>query len=217
MKKNIVYAKNPGELAVLENPGTPKKNKRKKHMARKKTTRKKRTTHRRKRRRRNPSIVKTGKNLFITYGLAAAGSIATIRGIQLGLDQIGQNLPSWIKDYTPIGLPLVLSPLIAWKYKGEIGQGIAGGMMLASVNAAINKFIPLPGGSGMSDARQYLGDGSMTVDANGILRDKNGNAIAQAVLSSGQSNSTGQYLGDNDSDTGSQSEHDWEKGELFTA
>ncbi len=153
----VRYAKNPGEL-VIDNPA-PRTKTKKRTMARKKHTSKKK-------RRRNPGVVKTGESLFLKYGIAAAGSILTVRLLQAGLNKFGGNLPEVVKKYVPVVAPAVGGIYLATKNKGKIMQGIAGGMILASVNSAVDAFIPSASASGMSD---YPGVKYLADDASGSL------------------------------------------------
>lgn len=200
----IKYARNPGEL-VIDNPAKPKK--RKKTMAK----RKRKTTRRR--RRRNPGVVKTGKNLFIKYGLAAAGALGSVRLMQFAVDKFGAKIPDAAKKYGAILIPAAGGVLLATKAKSEIWQGIAGGMVLASVNNGINALIP-QAGAGVSDGlnsaqNHYMGDGNgYQITASGEVIDQSGNPVAQ-IVAPGASQPNG-YLGE-----GSQEEN-WEHGETWT-
>lgn len=171
-----IYAKNPAEL-VIQNPAKKPKTKQKKKMARKKRNAKGRFTSKRK----NPAgpaseFTETGKNLFMRFGLAALAATGVAKGVSVGVAKL--DLPTPVKDALIIGGPAaggILVSMLTGK-NNAIAQGIAGGMVLASVNTASDRFI---GGRGSVDG---LSDTDMIVKSDGVLYDQDGNAIAKIAL-----------------------------------
>lgn len=169
-----LYAKNPAEL-VIQNPAkTSKKNN-------SKTTKKMATKKRKKngrfasKKRSNPAgdFVDTGKNLFMKFGLAALASTGVIKIVHIAVSKTG--LPKGVKDAVIIAGPAaagIVTSMFAGK-NNAIAQGIAGGMVLASVNTATDKFLPKEG---------ELSDSDMIVKADGYVYDQNGNPLAQISL-----------------------------------
>jgi hypothetical protein len=165
-----VYAKNPAEL-VIQNPHK----KPKKKMARSK--RKRDNKGRYSSKRKNPSdFVSTGKNLFLQYGLAALASTGVVKLISVGLKKTSLNQS--MKETVLIAGPAVggiLTSMFAGK-NNAIAQGVAGGMVLASVNRASDKFIGGGEDGEMADA------GDLIVKDDGIVYDQKGNPIAKIDL-----------------------------------
>jgi hypothetical protein len=169
-----VYAKNPAEL-VIQNPH--KKPQKKMARTKRKRNKKGRYTSKRK----NPSdFVSTGKNLFLQYGLAALASTGVVKMISVGLKKTGLNQS--MKETVLIAGPAVggiLTSMFASK-NNAIAQGVAGGMVLASVNRASDKFIGGNEDGSMADANLSASD--LIVKEDGLLYDQKGNAIAKIDL-----------------------------------
>ncbi|WP_020402800.1 hypothetical protein [Gracilimonas tropica] len=166
-----VYAKNPAEL-VIQNPA--KSSKKKNSKTTKKMAKQKRKKNGRftSKKRSNPAgdFVDTGKNLFMKFGLAALAATGVTKIISIGVSKT--QLPKVAKDAVIIAGPAVggiITSMVAGK-NNAIAQGIAGGMVLASVNTATDRFMPKEGD---------LSDSDMIVKADGYVYDQNGNPIAQ--------------------------------------
>lgn len=173
-----------------------------------------------KRRRHNPDasdVLETSKSMLVKYSLVGVAAVITIRGLQYVVGKFGSKLPAAVQDSISIGVPLVGGIWLGMKSDSVIGQGAAGGMVLASVTSAIDKFVPIPGGSGISDAmKMYLGDGNIAVSANGVVT-SNGQPVAQLQPITAPVSQNKAYLGDG-SDNESGEGSSWEQtGEVFAA
>lgn len=130
--------------------------------------------------RKNPGdFVSTGKNLFLQYGLAALASTGVVKMISVGLAKT--NLNRTMKETVLIAGPAVggiLTSMMAGR-SNAIAQGVAGGMVLASVNRASDKFI---GSSDNDMADADLDSSDLIVKSDGVVYDQAGNAIAKIDL-----------------------------------
>ena len=164
-----VYAKNPGEI-VLDNPSKRKKKKlaSKKDPRRVAAGKKAWKTRQRKKKqqkrgtkmsRTNPeNLAKTSKQMFIKYGLAAVGTITSVKAVSFLLDKFGGSLPAAVRSYAPIAVPFAGGVVIATKAKksNEIAQGVAGGMVYAAVSNVLHKVLPANAtNGGLSDGLGY--------------------------------------------------------------
>ncbi len=168
-----VYAKNPAEL-VIQNP-----HKKPNNMARK---RKKNGRYAKKRSNPGGDFVDTGKNLFMQYGLAALASTGVIKLFQIGLKNTGlsKNMKEMVLVAGPAAAGIVTS--MTTSRNNAIAQGVAGGMVLASVHRVSDKFI--------GDVDDELDDSpldhqDLIVKADGIVYDQSGNPIAKIDLPDG--------------------------------
>lgn len=207
-----IYAKNPAEL-VIENPAGPKK--RTKTMGKQKRNSKGQfmKKSKSKSKRKNPSIgdevTETGKDLFFKYGLAAFASIGVLKGFSLLINKV-PDIPQAAKDAILIGGPFAggIATAMLTDKKSPVAQGIAGGMVLASVNTASDKFL-----KGKSPSNEMAGLGQiepndMILKPDGILYDQDGNPIAAVKASNmTQEGSDPMITGNDPLDTMKQDQH----------
>lgn len=131
--------------------------------------------------RKNPTggaseFTETGKNLFMSFGLAALAATGVTKGVSMFVAKMEWSQP--VKDSVIIAGPAVggiITSMFAAK-NNAIAQGLAGGMVLSSVNTLSDRFIT---GNGSVDG---LSDSDMIVKSDGILYDRDGNAIAKIAL-----------------------------------
>lgn len=167
-----IYAKNPAEL-VIQNPA---KNKKKNSKSKNKMSKKRDNQGRfASKKRSNPAddFIDTGKNLFMKFGLAALAATGVTKIFSIGVSKT--NLPKMAKDAVIIAGPAaagIVTSMVAGK-NNAIAQGLAGGMVLASVNTATDRFMPKEGD---------LSDSDLIVKADGYVYDQNGNPLAQIAL-----------------------------------
>lgn len=199
-----IYAKNPAEL-VVENPAKSKKTT--KTMAKRRNA-KGQFTSKRKNQSIGDEVTETGKDLFLKYGLAAFASIGVLKGFSMLINKV-PDIPQAAKDAILIGGPFaggIVTAMLTDK-KSPIAQGIAGGMVLASVNTAGDKFL-----KGASPSEQMAGLGQiepsdMILKADGILYDQEGNPIAAIKSGSNQEGSDPLITGNDPLDTMKQDQH----------
>lgn len=194
-----VYAKNPAEL-IIDNPAPKTRTSKdpRRVAAGKKAwaTRTKTKTRTNMSTKTNPEkIADTGKEMFLRYGLAAVGTIASVKGVSFLMNRFGGSLPAAVRRVAPIVVPAIAGVAIGAKSKknNEIAQGVAGGMVYASVSQALHTFLPTAVTDGLSDGLGYkinsfladaLEPGSLIVTPSGEILDLNGNpqGTAQAAL-----------------------------------
>ena len=94
----------------------------------------------------------------------------------------------------PIAAPAIVGIIVGTKakQKNHVAQGVATGLVYASVSTAMNRFLPsaVTGQEGLSDAMGYnnssmLADvepGSLVVSPSGEVQDLQGNLYGKAVL-----------------------------------
>ncbi len=180
------YAKNPAEL-LLVNPAPKKAEKKdpRRVAAGKAAWKKRQQTPKKTKTMSNKvtskAVVKTGKAMLVKTGVAAVGTIGAVRVTDYLIQRYGQNLPAVFQKYATIVFPATAGVIIAVKStnKNAIAQGIASGMVYASVAQGIDKLFT-KAESTLSDALGYkrnsmlsdrlaIGPGGQVLDANGHI------------------------------------------------